>query len=806
MKHNTFRRVLAAGLASVMTLPGFFVTPIRAAEAEQFYDQLADLVKKDDDSAYFDSMELQLGSNVLTVDGEKTTMDAAPDLKNDRTMLPIRAVAEAAGAEVDYDAASKTVLITGAYGDEIECPVGADTMKVNSNAMELDSAAYIKEGRTYVPVRAVSEALSMDVEWDQKTSTVTLTAPYQSARVLVQADSLDTGKLGAEKVLHDGSGLWVLQFSNPTEAKNATETLKGMGVTAEPDLYIPPVIEPEAEDEVSAASGHYTWGAVNSGFDQFISNNASLLQGRSGVVAVVDTGVDTNHPFLKGKTVNGKDFVDNDNIPNDQHSHGTHVAGTIIDCVGSANVKIMPVRVLNAKGSGTASLVATGIKYAANNNADVINLSLGGGHTAIKDAAIQYALDKGCTVVIAAGNDNLNTSSTCPAHMTNAGTIIVSAGDSSRKKASFSNYGSNIDLMAPGVSINAAIPGGKYGYKSGTSMATPHVAAAAMLLDMVWGKNLTPAQVEEKIHTATTNGKFTDQQMGYGFLDLSKADVPQSAKPSMTMGTPQSGLLNESTMRFSVDCQISNLTLTGVQFYLGSSAGSMSRVYNSSLKTSGSKFTNVYEHNISAMEPGTYFYQFVFLAGNDEYKSAVASFEIAKKDEPVKQPEKQPVVTPEPEKKPEPTQPTPEKTLTAYAVGTDGTLAINDKPAVSPNWSKQIGSIPEGAACTVYPDKASGSWYWVTYNGVSGYAHKNYLVTVPDLESLTAKPGVIHGTDGTLAINDKPAVSPRWSKQIGSIPEGATCIVHLEKTSGSWYWVTYNGVSGYAHMKYIRLQ
>ena len=70
--------------------------------------------------------------------------------------------------------------------------------------------------------------------------------------------------------------------------------------------------------------------------------------------------------------------------------------------------------------------------------------------------------------------------------------------------------------MAPGVSINAAIPGGKYGYKSGTSMATPHAAAAAMLLDMVWGKNRTPAQVEEKVHTATTNGKFTDQQMGYG--------------------------------------------------------------------------------------------------------------------------------------------------------------------------------------------------------------------------------------------------------------------------------------------------
>ena len=126
-------------------------------------------------------------------------------------------------------------------------------------------------------------------------------------------------------------------------------------------------------------------------------------------MAVVDSGVDTSHPFLKNKTVGGKDFVDNDNTPNDENSHGTHVAGTIIDCVGSANVKIMPVRVLNAKGSGSVSMVSLGIKYAANNNADVINLSLGGRHSAVQDAAVQYAVGKGSTVIIAAGNDNMDT-------------------------------------------------------------------------------------------------------------------------------------------------------------------------------------------------------------------------------------------------------------------------------------------------------------------------------------------------------------------------------------------------------------
>lgn len=805
MKNDLFRRAAAAALAGALLLPGALVTPIRAAESDNFGKELSELLKNEDDSAYFDTMKLQLGSKVLTVDGEEQTMDAAPDLKNDRTMLPIRAVAEAAGAEVDYDAASKTVLITGAYGDEIECPVGADTMTVNSSAMALDSAAYIKEGRTYLPVRAVSEALSMDVEWDQKTSTVTLTAPYQSARVLAIAENLDTSKLGAEKVIHDGDDLWVLQFASPAEAKDAAETLNGMGVTAEPDFYIPPAANSDGDD-LSASGSHYTWGATNCGFDKFISDNAALLKGRSGVVAVVDSGVDTSHPFLKNKTVGGKDFVDNDNTPNDENSHGTHVAGTIIDCVGSANVKIMPVRVLNAKGSGSVSMVSLGIKYAANNNADVINLSLGGRHSAVQDAAVQYAVGKGSTVIIAAGNDNMDTSSVCPAHLTVPGTIIVSAGNSNREKAEFSNYGVNIDLMAPGASIKAAIPGGSYGSKSGTSMATPHVSAAAVLLDMVWGKSLAPAQVEEKVHTATTNGKFTNVQTGYGFLELSKAETPKQTESTMTMGTPQASLLNETTMRFSVDCQTSDLTLTGVQFYLGSSVGSMSRVYNSSLKTSSQKFTNVYEHNISNMDAGTYYYQFVFLAGDKEYKSAVGNFDIAKKDEPVKEPEKKP------EEPVQPEQPKQDRTSVGYATGTDGSLAINDKPAVSPNWSKQLGAIPEGAACTVYTDRKNGSWYWVSYNGVEGYAHSNYITftkpqpTQPTQPAVNTRKGVVHNTDGTLAINSKPAVSPKWSTQIGAIPEGATCTVYPDKTSGSWYWVNYNGIEGYAHKNYIRLQ
>jgi probable enterotoxin B len=157
----------------------------------------------------------------------------------------------------------------------------------------------------------------------------------------------------------------------------------------------------------------------------------------------------------------------------------------------------------------------------------------------------------------------------------------------------------------------------------------------------------------------------------------------------------------------------------------------------------------------------------------------------------------------------QPEQPKQDRTSVGYATGTDGSLAINDKPAVSPNWSKQLGAIPEGAACTVYTDRKNGSWYWVSYNGVEGYAHSNYITFTkpqPTQPAVNTRKGVVHNTDGTLAINSKPAVSPKWSTQIGAIPEGATCTVYPDKTSGSWYWVNYNGIEGYAHKNYIRLQ
>lgn len=205
-------------------------------------------------------------------------------------------------------------------------------------------------------------------------------------------------------------------------------------------------------------------------------------------VAIVDTGVDYDHPDLSGKVIKGGDFVDNDGDPMDENGHGTHCAGIAaastnngVGIAGMApNVSIYAVRVLDANGSGSLDAVAEGIIDAADNGSEVISLSLGaptGAQTL--EEAVQYAADKGSVVVAAAGNSGLPTPS-YPAYYSDA--IAVAATDSNDSKASFSNYGNWVDIAAPGVDILSTYPGGDYQSLSGTSMATPHVAGLAGLL------------------------------------------------------------------------------------------------------------------------------------------------------------------------------------------------------------------------------------------------------------------------------------------------------------------------------------
>jgi subtilisin family serine protease len=285
--------------------------------------------------------------------------------------------------------------------------------------------------------------------------------------------------------------------------------------------------------DVVNRSNYYDWGL------DAISAPEVWTQGYSGknvVVAVIDTGVDYTHADLNDNIwinsgeifgngidddrngyvddIIGWDFVSNDYAPMDYEGHGTHVAGIIAaenngyGTIGVAyNAKIMPIRVLDENGSGSYNNIARGIVYAADNGADVINLSLGGSYSSTIEQAIKYATQKGAVVVMAAGNEGAYKPTNPAALATNYG-IAVGAIDYDRYVADFSNWaGDNSNLnyvVAPGVDIYSTVPGNKYEFMDGTSMATPYVSGVAALM-LSANPNLTPNQVRQII-TGTAIG------------------------------------------------------------------------------------------------------------------------------------------------------------------------------------------------------------------------------------------------------------------------------------------------------------
>lgn len=240
-------------------------------------------------------------------------------------------------------------------------------------------------------------------------------------------------------------------------------------------------------------------------------------------IAIVDTGVDYNHPDLAAKMVSGYDFINSDNDAMDDQGHGTHCAGNAAaitnNGIGIAGIaplcKIMPVKVLNAGGSGPLDVIAQGITYAADNGAKVISLSLGGGSAAqsLRDAGT-YALSKGAIPIAAAGN-NGSTQMFYPAGFDEY--LAVAATDRNDLRAGFSNYGADwVDVAAPGVDIYATTMGGGYGNSSGTSMACPIVAGLAGVIRGA-DSSLTPAQTR----TLIQNGcNFVGNFVKYGRVNM----------------------------------------------------------------------------------------------------------------------------------------------------------------------------------------------------------------------------------------------------------------------------------------------
>ncbi|MEV4945141.1 S8 family peptidase [Streptomyces sp. NPDC053755] len=237
-----------------------------------------------------------------------------------------------------------------------------------------------------------------------------------------------------------------------------------------------------------------------------------------GVTAyIIDTGVRISHSDFGGRAANGYDAIDNDNVAQDGHGHGTHVAGTVAgNAYGVAKkAKIVGVRVLDNQGSGTTAQVVAGIDWVTRNAVKpaVANMSLGGGIDSALDTAVRNSIASGVTYAVAAGNDSSNASNYSPARVAEA--ITVGSTTNTDARSSFSNYGTVLDLFAPGSSITSAWNSSDSATNtiSGTSMATPHVAGAAAVY-LADNPTATPAQVSTALTGAATPNVVTNPGTG----------------------------------------------------------------------------------------------------------------------------------------------------------------------------------------------------------------------------------------------------------------------------------------------------
>lgn len=263
------------------------------------------------------------------------------------------------------------------------------------------------------------------------------------------------------------------------------------------------------------------------------------------IVAVVDSGADFSHPDLQGKLIAGWDFINNDADPTDDQGHGTHVAGIVGAATNNGegvagigyDTKLLVVKVLDASNSGTYSGIAQGIVYAVDHGAAIINLSLGG--TSFSQTlldAVEYAWSHGVLLVAAAGN-YASSNPFYPASFEHV--MGVAATDANDSRWSSSNYGSYISVSAPGVNVYSTnwnkTSGTGYGYRTGTSMATPHVSGVAALL-LAQDPSRSNVQLRSIIESTADDlgAAGWDAYYGYGRLNAYRTVTSGGGAPTPT--------------------------------------------------------------------------------------------------------------------------------------------------------------------------------------------------------------------------------------------------------------------------------
>jgi len=485
-----------------------------------FVDSINSLINDNWEDNYFSCISFTIGADKMDVDGEERPMTPAV-LEDGNLMLPVTDMANVVGADVNIDKKTGQITVIDDEEKAIIVPAVEEetrrsqkggprefTVRDDGSVEGSYSDGTKFTRKPWVTAERAEKSLNIDVIRGK--NNVMIIRPFQLKQLVVQmkdnASLYDT--FGAQDFVTDGAGLYLLQYRSVRAAKSAFDRFSEI---SDVEFAVPNrIVKTES----------LSWGTERIAAELFKTKLISENKTQNNInVAVIDTGVDTSHPFLSGRIADdGYDFIDNDTVPEDISGHGTHIAGIIADC-STSNVKVAPVKALNNEGKGNTLTIYLSIKYAADKGARVINMSFG---TYDKDPhnliaqAVDYATGKGCVCVAAAGNEARDVIDMCPANLPDA--ISVAAVDQSDLPASFSNYGAGIDVAAPGVNIYSCMPRGGYASLSGTSMAAPHVTASAAML-LLDNRTLSPSGVRDSLKYITKHAG-SSAIYGIGIVDF----------------------------------------------------------------------------------------------------------------------------------------------------------------------------------------------------------------------------------------------------------------------------------------------
>lgn len=352
------------------------------------------------------------------------------------------------------------------------------------------------------------------------------------------------GAIDVEEIAN--TRIYVMQLPAGADEKTFIQALMAQPEVefAEMDYLIPPA-DMTPNDPDYASQWHLPM--ISSPAAWANTNGSSSV-----IIAILDTGVDATHPDLAPKIVPGWNFWDNNSNTSDVYGHGTAVAGTAAAASNNGlgvasvawNCHIMPIRISSTNGSASLSAIANGLTWAADHGARIANISYKVTNYSVVRSAAQYFQSKGGVVVVAAGNDRMFDSTS-----DNPYVLTVSATDGNDKLASFSNTGNNVDLAAPGVSIETTNQGGGYGFWGGTSFSAPIVAGVAALMVSA-NPSLSSIQIQDFLKQSSDDRGMAgwDPIFGWGRVNAAHAveaalgsEGIDSTPPTVNINSPAPG-------------------------------------------------------------------------------------------------------------------------------------------------------------------------------------------------------------------------------------------------------------------------